>query len=296
MRLWSGRLVPLLREVLAVLQATIRRFSDQEGMHLAAGIAYYALLSIFPLALLIVSIFSFFVDADEVVNWVIERFGEETPVSLEFLKGTIERAIAIRGFTGLVGILGTVLSSTLVFAAVMRSVNRAWGLLGTGTRSFWRRKLWEFTFLAALACLFLLSFAAASVFEVLRDGLDGSGLWLATGNFLWTFIFNVVTVGGIAIILLLLYKYVPTTKVRWREALLPALLVAVAFKITNILLSWYVSSLGYYNAVYGSLASIVVLMLWIYVIANILIIGAALSAVLADRWRPRARADIIPVR
>jgi membrane protein len=74
--------------------------------------------------------------------------------------------------------------------------------------------------------------------------------------------------------------------VKWRHVVLPALLAAVALKIANSFLSWYISTLGYYNAVYGSLTSVIVLLMWIYVCANILIVGAALSATLADLSHP----------
>ena len=84
-----------------------------------------------------------------------------------------------------------------------------------------------------------------------------------------------------AIVLLLLYKFVPTTEVKWRDALIPGLLGAGSIRIINELLSWYFNTWGYYNAVYGSITGVIVLLLWAYICANIVIIGAALSSVLA---------------
>jgi len=263
-------------------------------MHLSAGIAYYALLSLFPLTLLLVSIFSFVIEADQVADWVIERFGEETPVSLDFLRETLTKTASVRGPLGFLGVFGTLLASTLVFAAIMRSINRAWGMAGTGKRTFLRRKLWELALLMAMAMFFLLAFAATSVFEVLRER-PIAGYYLTTESIYWAIFLNSITFVVMVGILLMLYKYVPTTRVRWRDVLLPAVLAAAAFRLANGLLSWYVGSLGYWSAVYGSLTSVIVLLLWVYICANIVILGATMSAVLATFGHKTAKTDHIPI-
>lgn len=285
---------PSLSSCFAIARATVRRFSDEEGMHLAAGIAYYALLSLFPLALLFMTVFSYFIEADQVADWLIEKFGEETPVSLDFLRETLRSAGSWRGPIGALSLVGTVLSSTLVFAAIMRSINRAWGFIGTGKRNFLRRKLWELAILVALAVAFLLAFAAASVFEVLKER-PIFGYCLATDNYLWTMFLNLVTVVGLMVIMLLLYKYVPGTHVRWRHVILPAFLASLGFRLANSLLTWHISRLGYYDAVYGSVSTIIVFLLWLYLFANILIVGATLSAVLSSRARQPAGQDGTPI-
>ena len=291
---WRNWIFAFLRRIFVVIQATIRRFSDQEGMHLAAGIAFYAFLSLFPVALLLVSVFGFFFDPEEVTGWLIELFGEQTPVSEDFLRKTVEGAAAVRGPVGIVGLLGLILSSTLVFAAIMRSINRAWGLMGTGSRPFLRRKLWEFALLIGVASLFLLSLGATSFFEILgQRPFPGTEFRLSADNAFWRFFVGLIPLGATAGILLLLYKFIPATKVKWRHVWLPSLLGAAAFKLTNNLLGWYIRSMGYYNVVYGSLTSVIILLLWIYVGANILIIGASLSSVLATSDRQLSSPDSI---
>jgi membrane protein len=263
-------------------------------MHLAAGLAFYAFLSLFPLALLLISVFGFFFNPEEVTSWLIKLFGEQTPVSEDFLRDTVQAVMAARGPIGILGFLGLVLSSTLVFGAVMRSINRAWGLMGTGSRTFLRRKLWEFALLVGVASLFLLSLGATSFFEILgQRPFPGTEFRLSTDNAFWSFFLGLIPFGATASILLLLYKFIPATKVRWRDVWLPSLLGAAAFKLTNSLLGWYIRSLGYYNAVYGPLTSVIVLLLWIYVCANILIFGAALCSVLAARRRQPTSSDSI---
>lgn len=283
MESWSDRMVAFLRQAFVVVRFTTRRFSDQEGMHLAAGVAFYVLLSIFPAAVVIVSLFSFFYEPHEITSWLVDRFGEETSVQADFLERTVESAAAVRGPAGVLGLAGLILSSTLAFAAIMRSINRAWGLIGTGTRTFIRRKMWEFALLTGTALLLLLFYAGNTLLDLVREiPFPGTDYTLATDSVWWAVFLGFFSFAAMAGILMLLYKLVPTTKVRWHDVLLPSLLVAAAFRVANELLGLFIGSLGYYDVVYGSVASVVVLLVWVYISANILIVGAAMSAVLSD--------------
>lgn len=283
---WRDWAVVFLAKTFLLMRATTRRFSNQEGMHLAAGIAFYALLSLLPATILFVSILSYVTEPEEIVNWFVQRFGEETPVTLDFLDRAVESAAALRGPLGIVGFLGTLLSSTLFFGAVMRSINRAWGLTGAGTRTFLRRKLWEFALLVGMALLVLLAYVGTLLFKMVRHiDFPGTELHLTGGSVLGTIVTNFLFFLAIAGVIMILYKFVPTTKVRWHYIFLPAAVTAAILVIVNALLGWYIRHLGYYNLVYGSLASVIVLLVWTYVCANILIGGAAMSAAMADLER-----------
>jgi len=293
---WRNRTCSFLSQVLVIVRSTIRRFSDEEGMHLAAGVAFYALLSLLPGVVLTVSAFSYFLEPEEITRWLVERMGEQTPVSPDFLLDAVRGARDIRGPVGILGILGAGLSSTLFFAAVMRSINRAWGLIGTGSRTFFRRKLWEFALLLGVAFLLLLAYAAANIYDILKQGpLPGTDLRLATDNPLWRLFLSTVPFFATTAILLLLYKFVPTTEVRWRDVVVPSVLAAAFLMIANSLLGWYIRNLAYYNVIYGSLTSVIVLLLWMYVGANILIAGAALSATLAEKGRHPSGPEGTPI-
>lgn len=292
MRSFSPHINAFLKHIFFIIKATIQKFSDEEGMHLAAGVAYYVLLSIFPMALVFISVISFFQEPHEITNWLLNRFGEMTPELHDFLDQTVERAVSARLPAGILGFFGVILTSTLAIAAVMRSINRVWGLLGTGYRNFFKRKLWEFSLLAGIAFFLLLFYAGANVWDIVRQiPFPGTAYRIDADNFFWTFLHSLFPSVAIFVILLILYKFVPTTDVKWRDILIPSFLAAVAFKITNELMGWYFSTWGYYDAVYGSITGVIVLLLWAYICANILIVGAALSSVLAERRRQRAGND-----
>ncbi|MCX6000858.1 MAG: YihY/virulence factor BrkB family protein, partial [Chloroflexi bacterium] len=89
-------------------------------MHLAAGVAFYALMSLFPMSLILIGLLRYLYSPEEIVSWLVNLFGNQTSMSPDFLRETVEGSTHLRSAAGVLGILGLVLSSTLVFAAVMR--------------------------------------------------------------------------------------------------------------------------------------------------------------------------------
>jgi membrane protein len=87
------------------------------------------------------------------------------------------------------------------------------------------------------------------------------------------------------VVFFVLYRWVPTTRVKMSEAAWGALVVTVLWSVTGLLFSWYLGSgLASYNLLYGSLAALAVLMLWFYLNSLILLFGAHLCASIA-KWR-----------
>jgi membrane protein len=260
-----------LREVWDILWDCIHRFGDHDCMQLSAGIAYYSLLSMFPLVMLLVSVASFFFSPDEATTWLVDRVGNNLQVSEGDLTSAFQGAVQSRGPVGVVGVVGLAIGSTAALGAMIRSINRAWGFSGRIPRSFVRSKLWEFALLGSVLVLFLLSFAATGFMEGM-----GRHPW-------WGFVLHVVPFGLVIGVFLVLYKLLPATHVSWRDIWLPSVLAAAAFEIAKRIFTWYVGTLANYNAIYGGLATIMLLLLWVYLSAAILLFGAELGSVLATR-------------
>jgi membrane protein len=78
----------------------------------------------------------------------------------------------------------------------------------------------------------------------------------------------------ILVVFLFLYKFIPFTKTYWRDIWPGALLAAILFEIARTLFIFYINNLANYQLIYGSIASIIVLLVWIYYAAFIMILGA----------------------
>ncbi|MEE8390351.1 MAG: YihY/virulence factor BrkB family protein, partial [Anaerolineae bacterium] len=112
---------------------------------------------------------------------------------------------------------------------------------------------------------------------------------------LWTLLLAVISRTFVFFALLGLYRWVPNTKVKWSEAFWGALVAVPAGEIATNGFSWYLSSgIVQYELVYGSLGTVVALMLWIYIGAVIVLFGAHLTAaVTRHRQLTKNRSDAI---
>lgn len=263
------------------LQATGREFQNDNGFTMAAAIAYYALFSFFPVVLLMITVSSFFFSSataqKEVIAWV-EKY---MPASGNLVRANIGYVLRVRGTVSLLAILGLLWSSSGVFSALDRAVNRAWDV--TELRPFWQQKLLAFGMILGAGGLLVLSISSTTLFSVVRRlGLSLTG-WQLFGNLFSTLLSVTPTI----LIFLLLYKILPNTTVRWSDVWLGAILTGLGWELAKYLFTWYLTDFASYNLVYGSVALIIAFLAWSYYTGVIFVWGAEFTAEYARGRRSR---------
>jgi membrane protein len=134
--------------------------------------------------------------------------------------------------------------------------------------------------------LLLVTYAGAQLLRIMSEiRFPGTEYYFTSDGFLMMILSKLFFFIMLSCILFLLYMWVPTIEVKWHKALMPGVLAALAIMIANSFLGWYFDNWAYYHAVYGSLTTVIVILLWVYVCSNILIIGAALSSVISTPRR-----------
>jgi len=256
--------------VVQLLVRTVKELGADDASHMAAGVAYYAILSLFPLLLGLIAIFGLFLPSETVQKELFDFFARNMPGATDVLEQNIEDVIRLRGAIGAVSVVLLLWSASAMFGALGRSINRAWDV--HKDRPFYIRKLRDMTMALGTGALFLLSIGATTAFTILR-GLDLSvmGIGADFGARVMGFLFSLA-------VFLALYKFMPNTKTYWRYIWPGALLSAILFEIAKSLFVFYLDHFATYESVYGSVASVIVLLFWIYISAFILILGAELSA------------------
>ncbi len=266
-------------------------YSSDDLTH-AAAIAYYGLLSFLPFLLLSFSVLGTFAadDADRtrVLDFVLRHF----PTQLEFATAQLDAFRQTRVRIGIGGGLALVWASLGVFGAISTAVNHAWSV--EHARSFWRHRLFSFLMMLAAGLLLGAALLLVSAAQIART------TWFATqwDQFPW-----LVTLSGFgarlaAYFLLvgvfgLIFYFVPNTKVRFRDVWPGALLTGVLWKIALELFSWYVRR-GVHIGVHGSIATVVLFLIWVYTSAVILLYGVEFTAYYAKMRRTRRDAPIGP--
>ena len=152
------KLTPLPGAELA--RRTWRELGDDHSIDLAASIAYYSILSLFPLAIGLVTLFSMVLEADVVEAEVHRFFQTYLPGSHGILQANVESVSNIRGVLGIVSIVGLLWSASLLFGAITRAVNRAWDI--EQDRPFYIDKPRQILMALCVAPFFLLSLVLTS--------------------------------------------------------------------------------------------------------------------------------------
>lgn len=263
---------------LSVVQDAVQRFSETRAPEAAAGMAYYALLSLFPLLLVLVAVSSFFLRQEQARQEVITFITQAIPISDGLIARNIEQILRLRGTVGLVGLIGALWPATAVFTILARNVNLAWS--DTESRGFLEKRLVALVVVGTLAVLLVLSLLSSTALDLLarfQIPLNGGGALYSTT--FWRILSALVPGFLMFFLFLALYRWVPNTTVHWRAAFWGALLAAMGWQIAAEGFTWYVSSgLVNFELAYGSLATVVALLLWIYLSGLITLLGAHLTA------------------
>jgi membrane protein len=274
----------------AAWRALIRLLTGNDLTH-AAAIAYYALLSLFPFLLLVFSILGWVTaDAEDrlaVLIFVFSYF----PTQFEFVDMQLT-SLKESGFRiGVAGGLGLMWASLGVFGAITSAVNEAWGV--EKQRSFLKHRLVSFLMLVAGGGVMTVALLLVSAMKV----AEASWFGVMLTRFEWLHALRSVTVASSATILLILalgvvYHFIPNAKTRFRDVWVGAVLTGLLWRIAFDVFSWYITSRGGLTLVHGSIAAVVVFLLWVYVSSVILMYGVEFTA--AHSRLRRRRSDESP--
>jgi membrane protein len=253
---------------------------NSEGLTHAASIAYYALLSLFPFLLLVLSILgSVTADADArdaVIRFVFEYF----PRQFDFMTGQLD---AFRGQTfrlGVGGLLVLTWASLGVFNAVSSAIDHAWGV--ERRRSFLMHRLMSFLMMVSAGAIFILALILASLARI----AETNWFWELLSRSPWLAWLSIVTANHGATVLLivcvaLLFYFIPNTEIRFRWVWPGAIVTGLLWRGALSAFSWYARDLAAWNAIHGSITTVVVFLFWVYISAVILLYGVEMTAAYA---------------
>lgn len=257
-----------------LIAATVQGLGRKDASDMASSIAYYALLSMFPLLLGIIALLGLFLPSATVQRELFTFFEHYLPASVDIITENISRIIELRGTLGILSLLGLFWSCSAIFGAIGRAVNRAWGI--SQSRPFYFRKLRDLSIALGTSTLFFLSLGLTTVLLLLP------AVELPLGSGLTVIISHSLAILLMLSTFLLLYKYMPNTQLAWRNVWPGALLATSLFEINRAVFNLYLTRFANYELVYGSIASIIVLLVWVYFSAFILILGAEFSSEYAE--------------
>ena len=249
----------------------INQLNKNNGTSLAAAIAYYGFLSIFPMLLGLVGILGYILPSENIQQQLISYVQQNLPGISDVITSNIQNVINARGALSIIGIIGFLWSGSAIFGALDNAINRARGTIQLSP--IYIRKPRDIGLTIGIGILFLISMGASYVFSVIHlNSLPIVGAYfIEIGTRFVAFILAFV-------IFLILFKVVPNTKTYWRYVWPGAFITAVLFEVGRGLFVYYINNFTNYTSVYGTIGSIIAILVLIYYSALILIVGVEITA------------------
>jgi membrane protein len=261
---------------LLMMKQAIQEFLADNCTHLAAAISYYLLLSLFPLALAAISILSAVSRSPDVEAKVTQAITTVMPLSGDLVSAAIKDFSPGVGVAGAIATIGLLWAGTGIFNATRKSLNTAWGI--RQPRPFLRERLIEFIMMLGLGVFLIVYVGMTATFNFLQTTNILGGRF-AEGGIFWESMVILASTAIAFIGFLLLYEFIPNTRVPWKHVWVGALIAAVLFEIVKNVFVWFVGKFATYNLVYGSISTIIALMTWSYISAVILLFCAKLISI-----------------
>ena len=262
--------------------ALAKRFVEIDLMTQAASLAFYALLSLAPLLILLLWLTaSLYPTAQEEL---VEQIGQLAGSGAEVIAGTVIQNASDRPSIGsLAGLWSTLLlfvGATAVFARLQAALNlifRTDAQRLDGLLAWLRKRVFSFGVIFALGFLLLVSMTLSTVLQVLFSNVPS--LLPALGT--------LTTLAIYVVSFTFLYHYLPDRQVQWRQAFLGGAITAALFVLGRYLIGLYIAQAAPGSA-YGSMGALVILLVWMYYAAVVFFVGALQTAVIDERARARA--------
>jgi membrane protein len=261
-------------------------FYNSDDLTYAASIAYYALLSLFPFSMLALSILGSATADQQSRNAVLGFVLRYFPSQFGFITAQLDSFRANSVTFGVAGTLALIWGAVGVFGAVTTAVNYAWGV--EKTRSYWKHKLFSFVMMAVAGALLLATLLLVSATQVV------GATWFAgvLGRFPGLLVLRSLAIRNATTLLFILvvglvFYFVPNAKVRFRDVWIGAFITGLLWKGALAGFSWYMSDMSRFTRVNGSIAAVVVFLVWVYLQAVILLYGVEFTAAYARLRRGR---------
>lgn len=271
--------------MLFLLKETFQEWNDDNVPRLGAALAFYSILSIGPLLLIVVSLAGL-------------AFGDERASQFIFYEISgmvgIEGASAVRTIltnstttessyiATAIGVVTLVISATGFFAQLQDSLNTIWNVEGSRADivSFFKKRLLSFGMILGIALLLLIALVVSAALSAITAYFAEllPALILHAVNLLGSF-------AAITFLFAIIFKVLPDVRIRWRDVWLGAAITALLFSIGKTLIGLYLGQSAF-SSTYGAAGSLMVVLVWVYYSTQIFFIGAEFTQVYT-RFRGR---------
>lgn len=283
-----GRLSRMAAEARDFLASIYEKAGEDNIFFMAGAIAFNVLVAFVPLALAVLGIAGVLLrlqPTDPTERLVAAIIDNLPPVSPEFaaavqdmLRGLMDQSTGLLsiGTIILIFVATRLISSLRTALREVFDVQQDRGIIGG--------KLFDIKMVFAAGTLFAINVGLTIVLDV-ATRVGGRSLGIGSGEMITLHLLSgrLLALASIWVMFLLIYRYLPARRIHWRTAAVAATFTAVLFELMKFAFSWYVTNIADYGSTYGNLATLVILIFWIYYSAVAFILGGEVAQVAAMR-------------
>lgn len=266
-----------------LLKQSAVNFDKDEVLKLSASLSYYTIFSIAPMLIMAIAIGGFLFGRDAIQGHLFGQIndlvGNQAALQIqEMLSQTsLHKNTA---FATTVAVIIFVIGATGVFGEIQSTINRIWGLKAKpkkGLIKYFVNRVLSFAMVVSMGFLMVVSLMASAVIGVLNEKLNSI---LPNTTLIISLVNNAVSLCIITLLFALIFKYLPDSIVKWKDAIVGSAFTSLLFLLGKYLIGLYLST-STTASIYGAAGSLIILLLWIYYSSILLYFGAEFTKIYA---------------
>ena len=288
------------RHLLPLLKEAASDWIDDGAMRLSASLAYYAIFSLAPLLVIVITMAGVFFGEEAARGQVAQEVSTHIGKSAgEAIQSVVQSSAAHKSSGALATAISTAVllfGATTVFAELKDALNIVWGVVVKPGRPFLtllHDRFFSFSIVLAIGFLLLVSLVISILLGALGIYISGRFQFHPLLLKTWDFIISFVVISGL---FAMIFKLVPNVRLFWRDVVLGATATALLFGVGKLLIGYYLSTSTVASS-FGAAGSVVIVLAWIYYSACILFFGAEITKAYARKFGsgvvPNSRAVLV---
>lgn len=277
-------MIKFFKKFFHVLKEAGKAFSADNALKLSAALSYYTIFAIGPLLVIVLSLSGIFLGEAAVEGKLYGQIkglvGSDAAMQIQLIIQNIQET---EGSTlgAIIGGVVLVIGATGIFAEIQDSINYIWSLKAKPKRGLVKlliNRLLSFSLIVSLGFLLIVSLVANALMDILSERL--TRYFQDTMVYLM-YAFNIILILGIiSLLFAIIFKVLPDGKIKWKDAFIGASFTSLLFLLGKSAIGYYLGS-SKLGATYGTAASVVIILTWVYYTSIILYFGAEFTKVYA---------------
>ena len=282
------------KQVIELVKETFSEWLEDKASRLAAALAYYTVFSLAPLVIIVLGIAGLIFGEDVAGSYLLRQVeslvGQTGAEVFETIVEGAGQSSATSLTATIIGIATLIFGATGVFAQLQDALNTVWGVMPRPGRGIWHiieTRFASLTMVLGIGFLLLVSLVISAVLAAFNDYVNS----LLPGGHILAQIINIaVSFGVITLLFAMMFRYLPDVEIEWRDVWIGAAATALLFAIGKFALGFYLGRQSF-SSTYGAAGSILIILLWVYYSAQILLLGAEFTQVYAKKFGSKSRPD-----